>query len=87
MPVTVFRIEYVFADMEQFNDEANVHVDDVVRAFLIATLNKRSYGQVFNLASPVPYMSIKKISRMLGWKPESTANFLRSRRHNGLKEF
>jgi nucleoside-diphosphate-sugar epimerase len=77
LPVTVFRIEYVFASMEQFRDGANVHVDDVVRAFLIATLNNRSYGQVFNLAYPVPYMSTRKISRMLDWKPESTANFLR----------
>ncbi len=79
LPVTVFRIEYVFTNMEQFKDGANVHVDDVVRAFSIATLNRRSYGQVFNLAHPVPYMSTRKISRMLGWKPESTLNFLRSR--------
>jgi len=79
LPVTVFRIEYIFTNMEQFKDGANVHVDDVVRAFSIATLNRRSYGQVFNLAYPVPYMSIRKISRMLGWKPESTMNFLRSR--------
>src|SRR2546425_8829012 len=69
LPVTVFRIEYVFTNMEQFRDGANVHVDDVVRAFLIATLNRRSYGQVFNLAYPVPYMSIRKISGMLDWKP------------------
>ncbi|HEX9197790.1 MAG TPA: NAD(P)-dependent oxidoreductase, partial [Candidatus Bathyarchaeia archaeon] len=53
LPVTVFRIEYVFTNMEQFKDGANVHVDDVVRAFSIATLNRRSYGQVFNLAHPV----------------------------------
>ncbi len=79
LPVTVFRIEYVFTNMEQFRDGANVHVDDAVRAFLIATLNRGSYGQVFNLAYPVPYMSTRKISRMLGWKPESTVNFLRSR--------
>ena len=78
LPVTVFRIEYIFANMEQFRDGANVHVDDVVHAFLIATLNRRSYGQVFNLAYPVPYMSIRKISRILGWKPKSTGNFLRS---------
>jgi nucleoside-diphosphate-sugar epimerase len=79
LPVTVFQIEHVFPNMEQFRDGANVHVDDVVRAFLIATLNRRSYGQVFNLAYPVPYMSIRKISRMLGWKPVYTVNFLRSR--------
>jgi nucleoside-diphosphate-sugar epimerase len=79
LPVTVFRIEYVFRNTEQLRDGANVHVDDVVRAFSIATLNKRSYGQVFNLAYPVRYMSIRKISRMLDWKPESTVNFLRSR--------
>ena len=65
--------------MEQLRDGANVHVDDVVRAFLVATLDRLSYGQVFNLAYPVPYMSIRKISRMLGCKPWSTMNFLRSK--------
>ncbi len=79
LPVTVFRIEYVFTNMDQLRDGANVHVDDVVRAFLLATLNRRSYGQVFNLAYLVPYMSIRKIQRMLGWKPESTLKFFRSR--------
>ncbi len=79
LPVTAFRIEYVFTNNEQLRDGANVHVDDVVRAFLDATLNKKAYGQVFNLAYPVPYISIRKIQKILGWKPESTLHLLGSR--------
>lgn len=79
LPVTVFRIEYVFANNQQLRDGANVQVDDVVRAFSVATLNKKAYGQVFNLAYPVPYISTRKIQRILGWKPESTLQLLGSR--------
>ncbi len=79
LPVTAFRIEYVFTNNHQLKDGANVMVDDVVRAFLVATLNKKAYGQIFNLAYPVPYISIRKIQRVLGWKPESTFHLLGSR--------
>jgi len=30
----------------------SIHVNDVVSAFLLATLNKKAYGQVFNLSNP-----------------------------------
>ncbi len=79
LPVTAFRIEYVFTNKQQLRDGANIRVDDVVRAFSIATLNKKAYGQIFNLATPVPYISIRKIQRILGWKPETTLNLLGSR--------
>lgn len=36
---------------------AAVHVDDVARAFLMATLNEKAYGQVFNLSNPTAYMT------------------------------
>jgi nucleoside-diphosphate-sugar epimerase len=76
LPVTSFRIEYIFANQEQLNDGANIHVDDVVQALVLATLNRKAYGQVFNLAYPAPYISVRKIQRMLGWKPFATKEFL-----------
>ncbi|MDV3278245.1 MAG: NAD(P)-dependent oxidoreductase [Nitrososphaerales archaeon] len=76
LPVTVFRIEYVFVDQKQVDDGANIHVDDVVRAFLLATLNQKAYGQVFNIACAAPYISTRKIEKTLGWKPLRTRQFL-----------
>ncbi len=76
LPVTAFRIEYIFLNQEQLKDGANIHVDDVVRAFLLATLNKKAYGQIFNIAYPAPCISTRKIRRVLGWKPERTKEFL-----------
>ena len=76
LPVTVFRIEYVFIDQEQVDDGANVHADDVVQAFLLATLNRKAYGQVFNVACPMPYISTRKIEKTLGWEPLRTRQFL-----------
>ncbi len=78
LPVTVFRVEYAFASKAELEDYANIHVEDVVQAFLAATMNKRAYGQVFNLAYPAPHISVRKIQRVLGWKPSSTEDFLRS---------
>jgi nucleoside-diphosphate-sugar epimerase len=77
LPVTVFRIEYVFVDQEQVDDGANIHADDVVRAFLLATLNRKAYGQVFNVAYPAPYISTRKVERTLGWKPLRTRQFMK----------
>jgi nucleoside-diphosphate-sugar epimerase len=75
LPVTAFRIEYVFASEKELDDYANVHVDDVVRAFLLATLNEKAYGQVFNLAYPTPQISVKKITNILGWSPRKTREY------------
>ncbi len=77
LPVTVFRIEYIFADREQFDDGANIHVDDVVQALMLSTLNRKAYGQVFNLAYAVPYISTIKIRKTLGWEPKRTEEILR----------
>lgn len=75
LPVTVFRIEYIFSSIEELGDLANIHVDDVVQAFLLATLNEKTYGQVFNLAYPAPHISVKKITEAIGWKPLKTEMF------------
>ncbi len=80
LPVTALRLEYIFVDQEELDDGANIHVDDVVRAFLLATLNRKAYGQVLNVAYPAPYISTRKIQRLLGWKPRATKEFLRTSR-------
>lgn len=81
LPVTVFRLEYVFVGERELSDGANIHVDDVVRAFLLATLNKKAYGQVFNIAHRARYLSSTKAQEMLGWSPTKTREFLRKRIH------
>src|SRR5712692_2840 len=76
LPVTAFRIEYVFEGQTEFSDYANIHVDDVVAAFLLSTLNKRAFGQVFNVAYPSPHISVTKLQQMIGWKPLRTREML-----------
>jgi len=89
---------------------ASIHVNEVVDAFLLATLNKNAYGHVFNISNPGTYIthrelyqsiiqlagskskikaipacmpvscipeSIKKIQRILGWKPYKTREDLK----------
>ncbi len=70
--MTVLRIEYIFAGEGELSDYANIHVDDVVAAFLLSTLNKKAYGQIFNVAYPSPHISVGKIQRRLGWTPLRT---------------
>jgi nucleoside-diphosphate-sugar epimerase len=78
LPVTALRIEYIFANQEQLNDGANIHVDDVVQAFQLATLNRKAYGEVFNIAYSAPYISTRKTQTILGWKPHTTKEFLKT---------
>jgi nucleoside-diphosphate-sugar epimerase len=42
-----------------------VHVDEVVDAFLTATRNKRTYGQVFNLSNPSTYVTYSELYRLI----------------------
>jgi len=85
LPVTVFRIEFVFDENEALPSRsimenvgkgetieviegdgyASIHVDDVVQAFLLATLNKNAYGQVFNLSNPATYISYRELYEFL----------------------
>ncbi len=44
---------------------ACIHVDDVVQAYIQATLNRKSFGQVFNLSNPAAYVSDLDVSRIL----------------------
>jgi len=85
LPVTAFRIEFVFHENEALPSSriignlrkgdtieviegdgyASVHVDEVVQAFLLATLNKNAYGQVFNLSNPAAYISYRELYDLL----------------------
>lgn len=46
-------------DVEITEDEgcASIHVDEVVDAFLLATLNDKAYGHVFNVSNPGTYFA------------------------------
>jgi len=44
---------------------ACIHVDDVVQAFILATLNRKSSGQVFNLSNPAAYVSDIDVFRIV----------------------
>jgi nucleoside-diphosphate-sugar epimerase len=79
LPVTAFRIDYVLKEGER-PEGGGVHRDDVIKAFLLATLNRGAYGQVFNLSSGGGDVSIGKARRVLGWEPRQTRSLLTSAR-------
>lgn len=85
LPVTAFRIEYVFDDndaipsssiIENLQKEGrievkdsdgygSIHVDEVVQAFLLGTLNEKAYGQIFNLSNPNTYISYQELYKFI----------------------
>jgi len=44
---------------------ASIHVDEVVDAFLLATLNSKAYGHVFNLSNPATYITHHELYRFI----------------------
>ena len=44
---------------------ASIHVDDVARAFLMATLNEKAYGEVLNVSNPASYVSDLEVCRLV----------------------
>jgi nucleoside-diphosphate-sugar epimerase len=50
-------------DIEVVDGEgcASVHVDEVVNAFLLATLNDKAYGHVFNISNPATYITHQEL--------------------------
>jgi nucleoside-diphosphate-sugar epimerase len=44
---------------------ASIHVDEVIQAFLLATLNPRAYGQVFNLSNPDTFITYYELYKFL----------------------
>lgn len=53
---------------------ASIHVDEVVQAFLLATLNKKAYGQTFNLSNPSTFITYYELYRFLIQKANSKSN-------------
>jgi len=43
----------------------SIHVDDVVSAFLLATLNKKAYGEIFNLSNPGAYIPDSELYHLI----------------------
>jgi nucleoside-diphosphate-sugar epimerase len=54
-------------DIEVVNGEgcASIHVDEVVDAFLLATLNDKAYGHVFNISNPATYITHKELYQFI----------------------
>jgi nucleoside-diphosphate-sugar epimerase len=44
---------------------SSVHVDEVVDAFLLATLNNKAYGHVFNVSNPATYITHRELYRFI----------------------
>ncbi len=44
---------------------ASIHVDDVARAFLMATRNEKAYGQVFNISNPQAQITDLEVCRLV----------------------
>jgi len=44
---------------------ASIHVDEVVDAFLLATLNKKAYGHVFNLSNSATYITHRELYQFI----------------------
>jgi len=52
-------------DVVEGQGRASIHVTEVVQAFLLATLNEKAYGQVFNLSNPATYLSDRELYQLL----------------------
>jgi len=44
---------------------ASIHVDEVVDAFLLATLNSNAYGHVFNISNPATYITHNELYQFI----------------------
>lgn len=67
-------------DIEVVNGEgcASVHVDEVVNAFSLATLNDKAYSHVFNVSNPTTYITHQElyqfIIQLTGSKSKNQSN-------------
>jgi UDP-glucose 4-epimerase len=43
----------------------SIHVDEVVDAFLLATMNNRAYGHVFNVSNPATYITHRELYQFI----------------------
>jgi nucleoside-diphosphate-sugar epimerase len=54
-------------NIEVLDDEgcASIHIDEVVDAFLLATLNNKAYGHVFNVSNPATYITHRELYQFI----------------------
>lgn len=54
-------------DIEVVDGEgcASIHVDEVVNAFLLATLNSNAYGHIFNISNPATYITHRELYQFI----------------------
>ncbi|MEM3765833.1 MAG: NAD(P)-dependent oxidoreductase [Candidatus Bathyarchaeia archaeon] len=45
--------------------EEYIHLDDVIEAFFLATLNERAYGEIFNITNPYLSISEKELAETI----------------------
>lgn len=43
----------------------SIHVDDIANAFQLATLNRKAYGQIFNVSNPATFLSDLGLYRLI----------------------
>jgi nucleoside-diphosphate-sugar epimerase len=60
-------------EVTEGDGQASVHVDEVVQAFLLATLNRDACGQVFNLSNPDTFLSDRELYELLILLTNSTS--------------
>jgi nucleoside-diphosphate-sugar epimerase len=58
----------------------SIHVDDVVSAFLLATLNKKAYGQIFNLSNPATFIPDLELYQLIRDTANSSSRIMVSTR-------
>ena len=44
---------------------SGIHIEDTIQAFLLATLNEKAYGQIFNLSDPTTYLTYRELYVLL----------------------
>lgn len=60
-------------EVTEGDGQASIHVDEVIQAFLLATLNKDAYGHVFNLSNPDAFLSDRELYELLILLTNSTS--------------
>jgi len=58
----------------------SIHVDDIANAFLLATLNKKAYGQVLNLSNPATFIPDSEMYQLIVSAAKSKSRVLVSAR-------
>jgi len=51
-----------------------IHVDDAVQAILLATLNRKAYGKVFNISSPKTFITDQELAKIIVKTIKSTSD-------------